>query len=1104
MRQRTEQPLNSQPHPGLRQRLLLFLLLACIQIPAAQAFIFTVNTTVDSVDSNTADGICLDATNLCSLRAAIQQANAWPGSDTIILNGSTYLLTITGANEEAALSGDLDIRDDLTIEGNGSIIDASGLADRVFDMATGTTVNLNYLTIRAGSALNGGGLQNAGLLTLTDVSVSNNSASLNGGGIYQTNLNANIDMTRVTVSANSSAGSGGGIAIPQGGINLYFCQINNNLAAQNGGGLSINGGVIAIIEDTLINNNTADSTVFGQGGGISNFGALTIRRSTISNNSTRFRGAGIYVDGPATAPSATAANLTIINSTLQGNQILSSTGTGGGLYVSLARHSDGSDAVTLQHTTFTGNSTVSNLGVNIAVDPETIGPNQGFATLEDSIVVSQSAASSSCQDSAGHLTSGNYNIDNDNSCNLLAANDQAGVTTSVLNSTTPIANGGPTPSISPAGVALLPVNSGRCPATDQRGFPRTTASSGSCAIGAVEPLAAGNSYTDLAVISILDKPPQVLAGTALNYFITVKNNGPSATIGNVTLSNQLGTAAPTTHALGPLAVNASTTLNLTTTAALPGTFRENVISVIDDGGSIDPNHNNDQNIFIDSTIFENSDIQISTRITSNGSTVNPTDTIIAGSPFEITLTLNNSGGQASEVVLTDQLPAAIALLSATASVGSCSNNGGLISCQLGNLANGATATVTLSVNAITAGSLSNVARVNFLGSPTAQPAQASDTINIVTVTDLGLTVVAGSNTALIGTDLSYIASISNAGPSAATNPRLLIDLPTQVDLRSTISADAWSCDTSALPQISCTLPSLAAGDHSSLTLFTTPRTAGTATLAATISASAADSDNNLSNNNISPLLISIITAPTVIRGADLKLEILNALPSPATVGEKLSYSLTVVNLGPDTASNVLLTDALPSTVLFDSASAGCSLNGQAVECQLGQLASGTSASATITVIAQQAGTIQNSVVVTDTGGQDPVITNNTGSLDTLIKAATVTSGSNTNGLRKGSGACFIATAAYGSYLDAHVQVLRDFRDQQLLTNAPGRWLVDFYYRHSPTLANIISRHEGLRMIVRWSLTPFIWGLEYPLRLLAFCLLLLAWQQRHVLIRRVPA
>jgi hypothetical protein len=73
----------------------------------------------------------------------------------------------------------------------------------------------------------------------------------------------------------------------------------------------------------------------------------------------------------------------------------------------------------------------------------------------------------------------------------------------------------------------------------------------------------------------------------------------------------------------------------------------------------------------------------------------------------------------------------------------------------------------------------------------------------------------------------------------------------------------------------------------------------------------------------------------------------------------------------------------------------------------------------------------------------------------------------------GGGGCFIATAAFGSPMENHVMILRQFRDKILLPNKIGRAAVVFYYKHSPPLADYIATHDNLRKFVRWSLLPII-------------------------------
>ena len=172
-----------------------------------------------------------------SLRACIIWANGNAGADTLTVQAGTYTLTIAGTGENAAATGDLDITDALTLNGNAgsaTIIDANGI-DRVFEIR-GASATFSNLIIRGGNVTGAGGgirLNNTASLTLSGSTVSGNTASTNGGGISTAGVT--VLLTNVTVSGNT-ANRGGGLDCA-GPCTLTNVTVTANTAPANGGGV---------------------------------------------------------------------------------------------------------------------------------------------------------------------------------------------------------------------------------------------------------------------------------------------------------------------------------------------------------------------------------------------------------------------------------------------------------------------------------------------------------------------------------------------------------------------------------------------------------------------------------------------------------------------------------------------------------------------------------------------------------------------------------------------------------------------------------------------------------------------------------------------------
>jgi len=283
------------------------------------AFAETFNVTT-SLDTN--DGSC---DSDCSLREAIIAANQHLGADTVVVPAGTYVLSLVGSEEDQSASGDLDIVDDLTILGAGrdsTQIDGNG-TDRVFDIHGAVVVVLSGLSIQNGRVGDGGGgIANAGTLTLTDCTLSDNAATAtggDGGGIYNsgaaTLTNCNLRFNRAGDIVEFATGSGGGIYNTSvGTLTLTHCGLEGN-SGYAGAGI-YNAGAA-----TLTNCSVVVGRFALYGSGIYNRGTLTLRNCDVSGNSAVASGGGIYNTGP----------LTLTNCTVSGNSVLRGS-YGGGIY----------------------------------------------------------------------------------------------------------------------------------------------------------------------------------------------------------------------------------------------------------------------------------------------------------------------------------------------------------------------------------------------------------------------------------------------------------------------------------------------------------------------------------------------------------------------------------------------------------------------------------------------------------------------------------------------------------------------------------------------------------------------------------------------------
>jgi uncharacterized repeat protein (TIGR01451 family) len=491
---------------------------------------------------------------------------------------------------------------------------------------------------------------------------------------------------------------------------------------------------------------------------------------------------------------------------------------------------------------------------------------------------------------------------------------------------------------------------------------------------------------DLSVTNA-GSPNPVNAGQNITYSQTVANGGPAsasaitltetlpANTAFVSLTGPAGwtctAVAPYTCTIATLAANASANftfvVKVNTTVASGSTITDTA-SVA--GTTVDPNPGNNSAL-ASVQVADSADLSV----TDAASPI----PVLANANITYTQVVTNGGpSTATAARLTESTPPNTTFQSMTPPVGwfcitPAVGGTGLITCTDASFAPGsATFALVVKVNAGTAAGTAINDTVT-VSSSTTDPngsnntAIAADVVATAAQADLVAANSASPASVAAGSNVTYTQSVTNDGPAAATAATFTQTTPPNTSFQSIAAPAGWGCVTPAVGNagtITCTDGSnlaLNATAAFTLALQVNVGTPSGTNIAETATASASDIVPNLTSNSATA---TVIVANA--NSADMAI-VKSASPSPTVPeGDNLTYTLAVTNNGPASATNVTVTDTLPSAVTYLSATttAGtCSEAGGSVTCLLGTMANAATATVTIVTVAGTPSIVANTATV---------------------------------------------------------------------------------------------------------------------------------------------